>query len=720
MDRHIQELVYEKVHLRKAYNYYHCVRDADQFRHIEDNYGIGVPTAIGFSPLVKKHIDVLVGEYLELEPSLTITCKDEKTISNMLEEKLQVTASAIKKEMKNLITGVISSGLQGVEPSSEEGEQMQGSLNKAAKESEDRFTSEYEVAAYNLLSFFSHSRDIDMKNKMREILTDLLIGGVCYFRTRPADGKVKLDALNPLDTFVERKKDSYYLNTSPRCVIRRWMTFDSILEEYGEYLSSEDVNILKDNKGKQDGMTGAVYIRTNSVVSPGNSLEMSPGILGGLEATPIFPWDNTSDYNISSPNILVYEIEWLAFNKDKGFMERHEGIKIGDEVYIAKGVNDDIPRNGKSCTISVNGLFYLDKNGSPLSLILATADLQDKYDLLLFYRDNLIASSGTVGDWVDVASLPSFLGVEMSDRLQKYKAYKKAGLGLYDSSQEGAQIINTTFNGFDDTVKAQSIQAIQIAIESTENQVASITGVFPEKLGGIQQRDAVSNVKVGIKYSTLLTKQYFSAMDDIYREANYDLLNVAKIAFKKGFTGTAVLGDKSSKLFTALPKHYAMTDYDIHIVDSSETIQLLSEIKAMNTELIKAGMSSPDMMIDIVSAKSLSGVKSDVKKSMRIQKEENDKMRQMQQLIQQAQQQQAEMEKQMKEMQKELKSAQGKVKEFDMAKIEIEKRKLQLSQQELRNKKDYNDKIIENKDKMLEVEVAQMSDNNPYNDLLKH
>ena len=91
-------------------------------------------------------------------------------------------------------------------------------------------------------------------------------------------------------------------------------------------------------------------------------------------------------------------------------------------------------------------------------------------------------------------------------------------------------MLNTTFNGFDDTIKADSIQAIQIAIESVEMQASSITGVFAEKLGGIQQRDAVSNVKVGIHQSTLLTKQYFNAMDLMFKEVNYDCLNTAKLA----------------------------------------------------------------------------------------------------------------------------------------------------------------------------------------------
>jgi hypothetical protein len=45
-------------------------------------------------------------------------------------------------------------------------------------------------------------------------------------------------------------------------------------------------------------------------------------------------------------------------------------------------------------------------------------DLQDKLDLLIYCRDNLIASSGGVGDWVDVSFIPSFLGDDLTDRVK--------------------------------------------------------------------------------------------------------------------------------------------------------------------------------------------------------------------------------------------------------------------------------------------------------------
>ena len=67
IDHAITELVYPKEAIKKAYNYYHKRRDASQFKHIEENYGIGVPTGVGFNPLVRPHIDRLIGEYLGLE-----------------------------------------------------------------------------------------------------------------------------------------------------------------------------------------------------------------------------------------------------------------------------------------------------------------------------------------------------------------------------------------------------------------------------------------------------------------------------------------------------------------------------------------------------------------------------------------------------------------------------------------------------------------------------
>ena len=83
----ISELVVDKTELQKAYNYYNGVMDAEQYRYLEENYGIGQATSVEFIPLIKKHIDALVGEYLGTPILPKVSCKDSDTISLITREK---------------------------------------------------------------------------------------------------------------------------------------------------------------------------------------------------------------------------------------------------------------------------------------------------------------------------------------------------------------------------------------------------------------------------------------------------------------------------------------------------------------------------------------------------------------------------------------------------------------------------------------------------------
>ena len=725
----ITELVYDKVGLRKAYNYYHGKRDADQFKYLEDNFGIGVPTSISFTPLMKKHIDVLVGEYLELEPDMQVTCKDDETISKIQrDKKLKIDAEIYKFLVKYLHHALIDILMNSKEPVN--APFIEKELERIKNEVENSFESDYEIAAQNILEYIKHNRELDLRNKLRELLTDLLIGGCCYYRVKPSNGNLRMDVLNPLDTFIERNPNSFFLNKSRRAVIRRWMTKDEILEEFGEDLNDTAIDKIESYfSGLTHGDTLYDYVVVNSKMD--NLLEdgtttsqvATPGILAGLEVHPLYPY--TSDEwatTINNRTVPVFECQWLEFDRKKNRSVLHEGVKIGGEVYIAKGEPDYYIRSksdGNSCKLNINGMFFNDKNGQPFSLIQSTQDLQDRYDLLLYYRDNLIATSGTVGDWIDVASLPEFLGVKMPERIQKWIAYKKNGVGIYDSSQEGAQLLNTTFNGYDDTVKVQAIQAIQVAIESIEQQASSISGVFAQKLGQIQEREAASNVKVGIHQSTLLTKQYFHAMDLMQRESCYDLLNLSKYVFKDGLTGTIVLGDRLVKTFTALPEHFTMTDFDIHIADSSEAYVKLQTAQQMNVELIKGGQVDAEMAFDILDAKSLTEMKRRLTKAIQNKKAENNMLQQLQQQIQQYESNFKQDQKTISDLQNEIKRLQSQVEANNDTKMQIEQKRVQIEEKEAADKKDYNDKLIEVKEKQVNAEIMQMWDGNPYNNEIR-
>ena len=713
----IAELVYPKWELQKAYNYYNGKRDAEQFRYLEENFGIGNPTSVEFIPLIKKHIDALIGEYLGTTITPKISCKDSDTISKITREKeLKINKEVfnfLQQRLKNKILEFTQQNKDLVDNS------IKQEIEKLIEDIDQNFISSYEVAAQDVIQYIMQSRDADIITKLRILLLDLLITGYTFFRAKPSvnNQNVSIEVLSPLNTFIDKNPESPYIKDSYRVVVRKWLTKTQILNSYGKDMTKEDIDSIKELWRDQFD-TSTYYVRS---FSNSDGTPATDGITAGKEIVPGYPTGPYNSYNYKL--IPVYEVEWIETDSDF-VMQRYQTICIGESICVLKGLDKYVIRshdNPSYCSLSVNGIYFVNRNSEPYSLMLACANLQDKYDLLHFYRDNLIASSGTVGDWIDVSMIPKFLGVNLPERLQKWQAYKKAGKALIDSSQEGRissgqTSLNTIFNGYDDTVKAQAIQAIQIAIDAVEATASSITGVFRERLNGIQQHDAVTNIKIGANNSFIITKQYYQKMDLVVNEMLLDILNVAKRVFKNGITGTLILGDKYQKIFTALPEHFTLTDHDIHIVTTTDIIKDLEYIKSTIPDFIKSQSLDPFIIFEAITSKSPADLKYKVKKAMEKRKKENDQLQQMAQQIQQ-------LEQQLQESQKQLKKFQEQNQELEKAKLQLEQSKIKIDSDiqwyKAKTERNYKESTVEEQKKRTEVELQQLYDGNPYNDKLR-
>ena len=716
-DNAINELVYDKTELRKAYNYYNCKRDKEQFRYLEENYGIGQPTNIEFIPLIRKHVDALVGEQIDVPILSKVSCKDTETVNNIFREKqIKISTECFKLLQSNLRNNLLRLiGNQEMQDLN-----IKEQLDKLVTDINENFISEYEIAAQNVVDYIIQSRNIDLTTKLRQLYVDLLVTGYTFFRVSPSPSgnNIQIECLNPLNVFPELNINSPYVNESNRIVVRTFLTRNQVLAKYGEKLNREDIKKIKelwrDHLGIQNG---SYYVRSYETAM---GTPATDGIRAGEEVVPGYPEHYWYDNNL----IPVYEVEWIETDKD--FIEqRYSSVRIGEEIYILNGKDENVIRTKdfpEKAFLTVNGVWFNNRGSKPYSMVLNCMVLQDKFDLAVFYRDKLIANSGSMGDWINMPTIPAFLGDQMEERIMKWLAYKKAGIGLIDTSQEG-QVntgqapLNTMFNGFDDTVKAQAVQAIQMVIDSIEATASSITGVFRERLNGIQQRDAVTNVQVGINNSFIITKQWQFQMNLVTREILLDALNCAKIVYKDGLTGTLILGNKLQKIFTALPEYFTLTDHDIHIITSSEVIKEMEQIKALVPEFIKAQIVSPDILMDIMTSKSLSEMKVKVKQSMRKQKEENN---QIQQLTQQLEQ----MQGQLQQTSQQLQQAQQKIEQLNEAKLNLEQQKIKLQNEvdmfKAKTERTYRESLAENDTKRTEIEYMQLYDGNPYNDEVKN
>ena len=717
VDKTISELVYDKQELQKAYNYYDGILDEDQYKYLEDEYGIGNPTAIKFIPLIKKHVDALVGEILGTPILPKVTCKDSNTISKITREKeLYISSEVLQflnKRLQNKLIQYFQQGGKLVDAG------VQTAIDSLKEDLNTSFISNYEVAAQNVIEYILQSEDISIKDKLRQLCLDVLISGQEYFKNSPTSAKnnIKIEVFDPRNVFVDRNPNSIFINESNRDVVRKWMSKEDIISEYGSKLSREDIDNL-------DEMWNNIYTPTNTctVAAVGTGKQFLMDV--NQKSTYINAGYPTTERGAYYNNLIpVYEVEWIKTDTKTFIQDRYSAVRIGENIYIINGKDEDVVRsqsNPEKCKLSLNGVQYTTRNGSPWSLVLACAALQDKYNLINFYRDNLIANSGTVGDILDISILPKVLGDNMPERLKKYIAYKKAGIALIDTSQPGRSELgmatpNTYFNGYDDTIKVQTIQALQLVSQQIEETMSSITGVFRERLNGIQQKDAVTNVQTSVNNSFIVTKGFTQQIDITIVTLLTDALNMAKIVYKDGLTGVLILGDKQSRVFTALPEYFTFTDYDIHIVTNSDITRQLEQLKQIVPDFVKSGIVPPDLIVEALTCTSLTDYKLKLQKAIKKQHDENSQVQQLSQQVQQLQQQ-------LQQVSSELKKAQTKVEQLNQAKLQLEAQKnkdeIELKWYQARTDREYKQKLQEEQAKRTQIEIAQLHDGNPYNDKL--
>ena len=369
----IGELVYDKEKIRKAYNYYNCKRDPEQFKYLEENYGIGQPTSVEFIPLIRKHVDALVGEYLDVPILPKVSCKDEETINNIFREKQLKIAT----ECYNLLQSNLKNNLLRMLGNKDMIDlNIKEQLDKLIEDINENFISQYEIAGQNVVEYIIQSRNTDLITNLKQLFIDLLVTGYNFYKVVPSTSgnNISIEILNPLNVFPDLNYNSPYIKDSYRIVVRKYLTRNQVLNKYGKELSKQDISKIKELWEDHIDYSNSVYVRglANSCGTPATD-----GIRAGEEVTPGYPEQHW--YRYDNNIIPVYEVEWIETDKDF-VMQRYSTVRIGEEIYILRGIDKNVIRtkdNPTECRLSVNGVWFNNRSGEPYSMVQACMVLQD-------------------------------------------------------------------------------------------------------------------------------------------------------------------------------------------------------------------------------------------------------------------------------------------------------------------------------------------------------
>lgn len=721
IDYWIGTLVHENIDIKTYRNYYSGVRNNKDFEYLTENFGIGTPSKLMFTNLIKPRIDALVGKIVSETFTYKVTCTDDKSVSEIQESKKTGKLTKITDALtafSNRMVNAVNAGKKEMPTLSE----LQEDIKRQSNKFQSNFISDFEVAAQDVLKYVSQSAKVGMKQKLKLLAIDLFITGECYYKVycERIGADPVLQVIRPEDMFYHRSVYSQTvgdLEDSDAVVHRQYLTRKEILSKYGKFLDKEQKEYLFGSTAR----TGSARI-----------------IRTGYDIENRYEDDDTIYPYLDPHRMEVYHVEWFALNEvkysdedkeleetvedghstsiEKGWrLDRYEGIRIAGSIYVNCGKSANMVRSQAEpylTRLTYGGIRYNDRNsgGKPYSMVGALKDLQDTYDLTIFYRDSMIAHAGVSGDRINVAGIPKVLGNDFMDRLFKFIALKKNGFELIDPTEPGAQMFQH-YGSFDNSVSGPSLSAIETVLSGMERQADVTAGTNPQMLGQIAERDAVNNVSIGIRQSLLINEDLFSLLRDNQQVLLSRVLDTAQICYSKGKKGSYIAGSEAY-VFEITHQNFCLSDFAIAISYGSKDEIKLQELKIVTKELIANGQIPPDILVHIILSDSITEVKKLVTEAVAKSTEEGNQLGQANQQVEQLTEQLKQLEAELNTITSQLKaseSQQSQLKSEELAlKSDSENRKLANEEQKTKYLKDYQEAQLALKQTVVQLEREQL------------
>jgi len=709
-DSVIEHLVHERSNNRreklKMRSMREGVRDPEEFAYLTDNYGIGNTGDLRFTPIIRNRVDALIGILSSAELDWKVSIGDRDSI-----QKADIMKSA--KVLQR-----IYSQLEAAVGNESAVEQVEALVEKHKSTVASNWKSNYEKNANNFLSYYRDDVEINMKDIRKTLMEDIAVVGECVYKVVCEEyGQIPYpEPLIPENYYTETRRDQKMLKESSRAVYVRYLTIEEALHRYGHFMTADQKDQLVNDTPKSHLLDLKTVEELETLYSSRGEVSRDP---------------DRDTYN-NPRYVKIFEVEWIANNKrslteeekekyqvtegpntiqdEELVQDRYQSVRIGPDLYFNMGKSDFITRNRKSprrAYLSFNGIRYEARNrNNPYSITWKCKDIQDMTDIMYYHRDNLVGNSGVNGSRIDVSSLPKFLGNDMMERLMKTIALKKQGVLPYASTQdEGSSGNKGVSSDFRASVDGSLLNAITEIINQLDVEATKITGITPQMMGIIEQRDAVTNVKTGISQASIVMKNMYDQHDIVTKHMLTDLLNVTQISINdedSDFTGT-FLTDFGFESFKVHPSEFSKTDYNIHVVSSSNDYQKLAEAKAAANALASTGGVPPKLLMKIIASDSLSQVFNHI---------ENIEGNDSSQMVQQLQQQVDELTKENKKMQGKVDNT--KAEEIQLKRDELEhkkqmeERRIRIEKERSDAKESYEDDMIKLKKEAVKLERDQI------------
>jgi len=442
---------------------------------------------------------------------------------------------------------------------------------------------------------------------------DALIAGEEIYWVGILNGQPAMRRVNPVNLTVILDDDHTFVDDAIAVVEERMLTVSSILDEYGDELTSADLEKINTySRGVFGTFNTAGGFEPQYVTDNTNGSR----VFAGVTPTNAYNGNNSNNYSIR-----VSRVEWISMKKigtltytdemgvpqaedvDEDFDTRKfkdlypdakvewfwineawEGVKIGVDIYVGIKAKPNQRRrmdNPYHCQLGYTGFIYEATNSQSVSLIDRLKSYQYLYDIEAYRLDLAFSKDAGKVFLMDLAQIPEGHGID----IEKWMYYlKEMGIGFINSFEEGKKGAATgqlsKFNQFQaiDLSLAQSIQQYINTLEYIKQQVYFVSGVTPQRLGAVNQNELVGNVERAVTQSSLITEYLFEAHQEVKRRAYTAIIEVAKIAYRDGLTAQYVLDDLGLQMLQLEENEFENSEFSVFVSFANKDNELKNKL----------------------------------------------------------------------------------------------------------------------------------------------
>lgn len=623
--------------LKALYDYYNGEVDESDYRYVIKPYGKtreNFPSKLRNYPIIKPIIDLLLGEKSKRPLNYTVTVKNADSVSLKEEAK--------KKQLMTAIEAMFLREVAKPKDLQTQQAQEQNPLPPQIVEQFERtYVDDRAIKGQAAINYIMYEQEI--YDKFQKQFFHFLVSGETYSHKGVRRSEPFYDVINPIDVDFDKDPDVDFVEDGDWAIIRRYAHASTVIDQYGEYLTEEQVLELEDPK-HQSVDTYLLY-RAEATGSDDNTYRNRL-----VEVVTVY-WKSRKRIGfveyIDQQTGVIEEFEVAegyrlpAELKEQGgklnwewVNEIWEGTKIDGRFYVNMSpiANQRTSiDNPSTCKLPINGFKYSDINSNNISLVSLGIPFQINYNIFKYRMELAIARSKDIIAQFDINMIPKKWD------LDKFMYYVEGtGIAWVDYNKEGIQLSPQHQSVLDMSIK--TIEQYVLLLETTMQEWEKISGVNRQRQGSIGAYEGKGSSQQAIVQSSHITEDLFRKFSRFEQRELQGLLDYSKEAWISGKKGMYVMPDTTAQFIDLDSLGHMETEYGVFVSDAGRDQENIRQAKELSQAMIQNGMPA-SAVLELLDTENFSGIKEKLKKAEQAQQELEQAQQQAQQQMQQQQMQ---------------------------------------------------------------------------------